>query len=77
MIGPLFIRQIRCEHGTFAVRRVNLLARLQLDFADGENMLGALVQELDDLRVQLVDGLAMIGDVHGVLAYRSPARIEG
>ena len=46
------------------MRRVNFLARLQLDIADGENVFRALVQQLDDLRVQLIDRLPMFGNVH-------------
>ena len=52
------------EHGAFAVRRVDFLAGLELDFADVQDVAGALVQQLDDLRVELVDGLAMFRNVH-------------
>ena len=51
------------EHGAFAVRRVNFLAGLELDFADGEDVVRALVEQPDDLRVQLVNRLAMFGNV--------------
>jgi hypothetical protein len=52
------------QHRPFAVRRVNLLAGLALHFADGQDVFGPLVQELDELRVELVDGLAMFENVH-------------
>ena len=55
---------MRCEHGAFAVRRVNLLAGLELDVADGQHVLRALVEQPDDVRVQLVNRLAMFGNVH-------------
>jgi hypothetical protein len=51
------------EHGAFAMRRVDFLARLQLDLADGQDVARALVQQFDDLRVKLVNRLAMFGDV--------------
>ena len=46
------------------MRRVNFLAGLELDFADRQHVLRALVQQLDDLRVQLVDRFAMFRNVH-------------
>ena len=52
------------QHGPLAVRCVNLLARFELDFADGQHVFGALVQQPDDVRVQAVDRLAMFGYVH-------------
>ena len=52
------------QHGAFAVRRVDLLAGLELDLADRQHVLRALVEQLDDLRVQLVDRLAVFGNVH-------------
>ena len=61
---PLVLPADPLQHRPLAVRRVNLLAGLALDLADGQDVLGPLVQELDDLRVELVDGLAMFGNVH-------------
>ena len=55
---------MRSKHGAFAVRRVNFLAGLELDFADGQHVARALVEQPDDLRVQLVNRLAMFGNVH-------------
>ena len=52
------------EHGTFAMRRVDFLAGRQLDFADGEDVLRACVEQLDDLRVELVNRFAMFGETH-------------
>ena len=52
------------EHGAFTVRRINFLARLELEFADGEHVPRALIEQPDDLRVQPVDGLAMLGNAH-------------
>ena len=46
------------------MRRINLLARLQLDFANGQDVFRALVQGFDELRVELIDGLPMFGNVH-------------
>ncbi len=54
------------QHDALAVRRVDGLAGLKLDFANLQNVLRALVEQMDDLRVELVDGLAMIGNGHGV-----------
>ena len=61
---PLVLPADPLQDGPFAVRRVNLLVGLALDFADGQHVLSPLVHELDDLRVELVNGLAMFGDVH-------------
>jgi hypothetical protein len=61
---PLVLPADPLQHRPFAVRRVNLLAGLALDLTDGQDVLGPLVQEFDDLRVALVNGLAMFGDVH-------------
>src|SRR5437867_11293407 len=52
------------QHGQLAVRRVNLLARFEFDLADLQDMLGAFIQELYDLRIQPVDRLAVLRDVH-------------
>ena len=46
------------------MRRVNFFARREFDFADFKHVLRALVEELHDLRVELVNGLAMVRDVH-------------
>ena len=51
------------EHGAFAVRRINLLARRKLHVADGQHVARALVEQPDDVRVQLVNRLAMFGNV--------------
>ena len=61
---PLVLAANPLQHRPFAVRRVNLLAGLEFDLADGQHVLGPLVQELDDLRVELVDRLAMFRNVH-------------
>ena len=60
------------EHGAFAMRRINLLARREFDVADGEDVARALVEQPDDVRVQLVNRLAMFGNVHG----RAECRIK-
>ncbi len=54
------------------MRRVNLLARLELDVSDVQHVTRALVQQPDDLRVQLVNRLAMVGKVQG----RGECRIQ-
>src|ERR1700744_5599782 len=51
------------EHGALTVRGVNLLARRHLDFADGKDVLRALIEQLDDLGVELVNRLTMFGNV--------------
>src|ERR1019366_3205525 len=61
---PLVLPADALEHRPLAVRRINLLAGLALNHSDGQDVPGPLIQELDDLRVELVDGLAMIGNVH-------------
>ena len=53
-----------------AMRRVDFLAGPELDGADFQNVRSALVEQFDDLRVQLVDGLAVLGDVHGGVSGR-------
>ena len=53
------------EHGAFTMRRVNHLARRQLHLVDGQHVARALVEQPDDVRVQLVNRLAMFGNVHG------------
>ncbi len=58
------------QHGAFAVRRVNLLAGLELHGADGQHVFRALIEQPDDARVQLVNRLAMFGNVH------SPGRMQ-
>ncbi len=42
-------------------RRVDFLAGLEFDFADGEDLFRLLVEQPDDLRVQHVEHLAMLG----------------
>ena len=49
------------EHGEFAMRRIDFLARLEFDLADGQDVLGALIEQPDDLRVQFINRLAMLG----------------
>ncbi len=51
------------EDRALTMRRVNLLASLQLDTANGEHVTRALVEQPDDVRVQLVNRLAMSGNV--------------
>src|SRR4030095_889225 len=46
------------------MRRVNLLSGLELHLADLQNMARPLVQQPYNLRVQLIDRLPMIADVH-------------
>ena len=55
------------EHRAFAMRRVNLLARRELDVADGEHVARALVEQPDDVRVQPVNHLAMFGKAQAKL----------
>ncbi len=54
------------QNRAFPVWGIDLFARLQLDFADGQNVPGPFIQQLDDLRVELVDRLPMLRDVHEV-----------
>ena len=58
------VRADAVEHGALAVRRINFLARRQLDFADGQHMARAFVEELDDLRVQFINRLTMFSKAH-------------
>ena len=51
------------QHGALPMRRVNFLPRLELDLTDRQDMFGALVQQLDDMRIELVNGFAMFGNV--------------
>jgi hypothetical protein len=41
--------------------RVDFLAGFEFDFTDGEDMLRAFIEQPDDLRVQFVNRLAMLG----------------
>src|SRR5687768_6418821 len=52
------------QHGAFAMGRVNLLAGLKLNLANLQHMLRPLVEQLHNLRIELVDGFAVFGDVH-------------
>ena len=58
------VRTDTIKHGTFAVRRVDFLAGRELDFADGEDVTRAVIEQLDDLRVQFVNRLTMFGKAH-------------
>ena len=60
----------------FAVGDINRLARLDLDFANLQNVPGALVQQLDDLGVELIDGFAMFRNIHDLARIHNPARLE-
>ncbi len=58
------------EHGAFAMRCVNLLARRELDVADGQHVARAFVEQPDDVRIQLVNRLAMFGNVQAKVECR-------
>ena len=45
------------------MRGINFLAGFEFHFADGEDVPGPLVEELDDLSIQPVDRFAMFGNV--------------
>ncbi len=63
---PGVVRANAFEHGAFAVRRINFLAGLELDFTDGEHVIGAFVEQPDDLRVQFINRLPMFGKVQSI-----------
>src|SRR6266567_5523501 len=44
------------EYGALPVRRVNFLARFELDLANRQNVFGPLVEQLDDLAIKPVYG---------------------
>mgnify|MGYP003332739846 CR=1 FL=1 len=50
--------------GAFAVRRINFFACRQLDFADGQHMFCAFVEQLDDFSIKLINCLTMFGKAH-------------
>jgi len=52
------------QHGAFAVGCVDFLPNPEFHLADGEHVLGAFVEQPDDLAVQLVNGTAMLRNVH-------------
>ena len=52
------------KHRPLAVGRINLLASLEFDLTDGQDMPRALIEQFDDLRVEPVNGLAMFGNAH-------------
>ena len=62
--GPFVQPGHALKHSQFAVRRVNLLALLELEHADFEHVPGSLVQQSDNLLVEVVDGFAVLGNVH-------------
>jgi len=53
------------------MRRVDFLAGLDFDFADRQDVTRALVQEFDELRVEGVNGLTMLRNVHAARDYRT------
>src|SRR5687767_807909 len=46
---------------------INFFAGLELDIANLEDVFRAFVKKPHDLRVELVDGFAMLGNVHGAV----------
>ena len=62
--GSLIFAGNALENGTLAVRGVDFFASFEFDFADGEDVFGALVEELDNVGVELVDSFAMFGNSH-------------
>ena len=62
--GPVIQFANALEDRPLTMRRVNFFAGLELDVADLRAHVRALVQQLDDLGVQLVNGFAMLGNVH-------------
>ena len=46
------------------MRRINLLASLDLGLADLEHVLGSLIEKLDNFSVDLIDRLALFLDAH-------------
>ena len=53
------------QDSTFAVWSVDFFTGFKFDFADGQNVFGAFVEELDDLPIQPVNRFAMFGNVQG------------
>ena len=64
---------MRYKNGAFAVRRVNLLAGLELDIADGQPVTRALVEQPHNLLVQPVNHLAMFGNAHNQVRMQNSA----
>ena len=56
------------------MRHVDGFARLELEGADFQNVAGALVQELDDAGVKLVNRLAKFRNFHRRQRYTTPAQ---
>src|SRR2546430_8957565 len=54
------------KDSAFAMGRVDFLAGLELDLADSQDVTGSFVEEFDDMRVQPVDGLAVVRNVHSL-----------
>ena len=61
---PLVEMADAVEDGAFAVRRINFLAGLELDIADGQPVTRAFIEQPHNLLVQPVNHLAMFGNVH-------------
>ena len=57
--------------------RVDLFAGFELDGADFEDVLGALVQQMNDLLIKLVDGFAVNGEAHGWRSLNSSYECSG
>ena len=47
-----------------AVRRINLFACFDLDFTYGQDVFGALVEQLNNVRIELINRLAVFGNGH-------------
>ena len=63
--GPGVLSADAVEGGAFAVRCVDFLTlSREFDFADGEHMPRAFVEQPDDFGVQLVNRLAIVQKAH-------------
>jgi hypothetical protein len=52
------------QNRLFPVGCVDFLSSLEFDFANGKDMPGALVEQLHNLRVQLINGVTVFGEAH-------------
>ena len=58
------------------MRGIDFLAGFQFDFPNPEHMPGALVQQIDNLRIELVNGLPMFGNIHDGVAEDALKKLE-
>ena len=52
------------QYGPFSMRSIYFFPSFEFDFANTQHVLSSFVEQFDDLGVELVDCLAMFGNIH-------------